>query len=107
MNKRIDIRVDELVEFDSAGGETWVNTNETRLYESECSGFVANHMITNDELQNALDVIASWFVQTHSNRLLLDIGERRRSMIPVKEMTLDEIEEKLGHKVKIINNEEE
>ena len=106
MDKRIVVEVQELIEFDSAGRQTWINSDQTRLFESECHYFCKNHMITNDELMDALDVLASWFVQSKGNKILLNVSERNNSLSPAKEMTMEELEKELGYKVKIVKEKE-
>lgn len=51
---------------------------------------------------NALDVIVAQFAKTHVNTMEVDISEREQELSPVKEMTIKEIEEKLGYKIKVV-----
>ena len=44
--------------------------------------------------------------QERIHKFVVDIDERNRSLAPAKEMTLEEIEAELGHKVKIVNKKD-
>ena len=81
-----------------------------RLFAYECenivnSVFEGKNKITNDDMQNALDVIAAYFVQEKIEKVILDIDKRNQWLEPAKEMTIEDIERKLGYKIKIINKE--
>lgn len=106
MSKRLIIELQELVEFDSAGGESWVYDSNTRLYDHECLHICKHHTITNDELTDAIDTIISGFVQSHNNKIIVNIAERNRELAPAKEMTVEEIEAALGFKIKIVKEKE-
>lgn len=56
------------------------------------------------KFDNALDVIVAHFAKTHINTLVIDISERDQRLSPVKEMTIAEIEEKLGYKIKVVKD---
>ena len=61
-----------------------------------------DHEVTNDELNNAINVIVTSLMQKKSNFIMVDLERREEMFTPTKEMTIEEIEEKLGHKIKII-----
>lgn len=63
--------------------------------------------ITKDEAMDALDLISLYIYQEEIHEIVVNIDERNRFLAPAKEMTLEEIEEELGHKVKIISKENE
>lgn len=54
------------------------------------------------KFDNALNTIVAHFVKAHINTLEVDISERDQRLSPVKEMTISEIEEKLGYKIKVV-----
>lgn len=58
--------------------------------------------ITNEEAVAAADLITTYFMQQKLNKLIVVLDERNEALMPTKEMTLDEIEIILGHKVKIV-----
>ena len=62
--------------------------------------------ITKDEAMDALDLISLYIYQEEIHEIVVNIDERNRFLAPAKEMTLEEIEEELGHKVKIVNKKE-
>lgn len=62
--------------------------------------------ITKDDIKDALDLISLYIYQEKIHRIVVDIDERNRFLTPAKEMTLEEIEKELGHKVKIVSKEE-
>ena len=63
--------------------------------------------ITKDDVKDALDLISLYIYQEKIHRIVVDIDERNRFLAPAKEMTLEEIEKELGHKVKIVSKENE
>ena len=106
MSKRLIIELQELVECDSAGGESWVYDSRTRLHKYECIHICKPHTITNDELTDAVDTIISGFAQSGNNKILVNINDRNRELAPAREMTIEEIENELGYKVKIVKEKE-
>lgn len=75
------------------------------LYSYEINNIIdkiGNKDITIDDLEHALDIITLYMYQREIHKIVLDIYDRNKSLSPAKEMTLEEIEEKLGHKIKII-----
>lgn len=75
------------------------------LHKSEYPHIYLDHEITDDELGYALDVITTHLMQRVSHKIVVDLDERERGLRPPVEMTLKEIEEKLGYKVKIVSKE--
>ena len=63
--------------------------------------------ITEDEVMDALDLISLYIYQERLYKFVVDIDERNRFLAPAKEMTLEEIEKKLGYKVKIVSKEKD
>lgn len=58
--------------------------------------------VTDDECINAMQLIATYFMQHEVNHIILDLEERNDALTPTKEMTIEEIEKQLGHKIKIV-----
>lgn len=95
MNKRIKIELIGQESFDQY----------PRLYKDEYPNVYLDHEITDDEFLYALDIITTHLMQRVSCKIVVDLDERERSLRPPVEMTLKEIEEKLGYKVKIVSKE--
>ena len=57
-------------------------------------------------MSDVLDTIATFMVRQGLNKIEMDISERDEYLSPAKEMTLEEIEKKLGYKVKIVSKED-
>ena len=76
------------------------------LESYEYPSIYLNHEITDDELNNAYNVLITAFMQRGYYDVTIDLDERERSLF-AKEMTLEEIEKTLGHKVKIVNKKKE
>ena len=107
-NKSIVIKVEDPL-FDPITPITAFSAEGPFIYDWDCQYIIDNlnrdTEITNDELKHALDIVTAYFVEHRINELVLDINERNKILAPAKEMTIDEIEEKLGYKVKIVNKE--
>lgn len=63
----------------------------------------ADHEVDIEEFENAIKVIAKMMEQMGSVNLAVDFASFNKAHAPAKEMTLEEIERALGHKVKIVN----
>ena len=102
-NKSIVIKVEDLPLEDLL---TTFSKEGPFIYNRDCQHIIdnlnRNTEITNDELSHALDIVTAYFVEHCINGLILDINERNKILAPAKEMTIDEIEEKLGYKIKIV-----
>lgn len=80
-----------------------------RLFESECPNIMKkfeDKEITDNDVTNALDVLAAHMVRRGVYKYVVNIGERDNSLRPLKEMTLEEIEEQLNCRIKIVSKEE-
>ena len=109
MNKIINIELkDPNLEQDSYGYEYVRIPNYPRLFSHEINNIINKfdgHKITEDEIMDALDLISLYIYQERIHKIIVDIDERNRGLAPAKEMTLEEIEAELGHKVKIVSKE--
>ena len=110
MNKIINIELkDPNLEQDRYGYEYVRIPNYPRLFSYEIDNIINkfdSHKITKDEIIDALDLISLYMYQERIHKFVVDIDERNRCLAPAKEMTLEEIEAELGHKVKIVNKKE-
>ena len=102
----IDPNFDERIDPFSFGYEAKIRP---RLSEFDCPNIIKKfegRTITNDEMSDVLDTIVAFMVRQRSNKIVIDISERDEDLAPAKEMTLEEIEKKLGYKVKIVSKED-
>lgn len=76
------------------------------LEASDYPNIYIDHEITAEELAHALDVVATAMMQQNSHTIVVVLDERERFLAPPVEMTLAEIEQKLGYKVKVVSKEE-
>ena len=110
MNKIINIELkDPNLEQDGYGYEYVRIPNYPRLFSHEIDNIINKfdgHKITEDEIMDALDLITLYIYQERIHKIIVDIDERNSGLVPAKEMTLEEIEKELGHKVKIVNKKE-
>ena len=109
MNKTINIELkDPNLEQDGYGYEYVRIPNYPRLFSHEINNIIKKfdgRKITEDEAMDALDLISLYIYQERIHKIVVDIDERNSSLAPAKEMTIEEIEEKLGYKVKIVSKE--
>ena len=108
-NKSIVIKVED-TPFDPLTSITTFSKEGPFIYVRDCQHIINNlnrdTEITNDELNHALDIVTAFFVEHCINGLVLDINKRNKILAPAKEMTIDEIEKKLGYKIKIVKENE-
>ena len=109
MNKIINIELkDPNLEQDRYGYEYVRIPNYPRLFSHEINNIINKfdgRKITEDEVSDALDLISLYIYRERIHKIVIDIDERNRGIAPAKEMTLKEIEKKLGYKVKIVSKE--
>ena len=107
--KIIDIELkDPDLEPDRYGYECACVPNHPILFSHEIDNIINKfdgRKITEDEVLDALDLISLYIYQERIHKIVVDIDERNRFLEPAKEMTLEEIEKKLGYKVKIVSKE--
>ena len=77
-----------------------------RLYSTEYKHIYLDHEITKEEFENCINTLVTYFMQNGLYGMLIDLDKRNKELSPVKEMTIEEIEDKLNCKIKIINKEE-
>lgn len=63
--------------------------------------------VSEDELQEAINTIIVYMAKDRIDGMTIDLDHRNEYYAPAKEMTIAEIEKKLGHKVKIVKEKEE
>ena len=76
-----------------------------RLYEFECLNILKkfeHREVSCDDIADALDVLIAELCLNDLHEIVVDISDRDKSLAPAKEMTIEEIEKELGHKVKIV-----
>lgn len=71
------------------------------IFKSEFPNLAFEEKVTEDELNAAIDTIIAWFIQEHAQTILVNLEERNLAYSESKEMTMDEIEKKLGYKIKL------
>ena len=109
--KTINIELkDPDLEQDMYGNELVRIPEHPRLFSHDIDNIINkfdDHKITKDEAMDALDLISLYIYKERLHKIIVDIDERNRFLEPAKEMTLEEIENKLGYKVKIVSKENE
>ena len=78
----------------------------TRISEDEYPNIMVDHEITDDEWNEALNVMITYFAQKELDHVIVNLEIRNRWFGDAKEMTIEEIEKELGHKVKIVKEKE-
>ena len=63
--------------------------------------------VSEDDLQEAINKIIVYMAKDRIDGITINIDHRNECYAPTKEMTIAEIEKKLGYKVKIVKDEEE
>lgn len=58
--------------------------------------------VSEDQLSDAIDVLITHFNDRRVTHMVVDVSKRNKYLMPPKEMSLKEIEQELGYKVKIV-----
>lgn len=64
-----------------------------------------NHLITKDEIENAIDTIITYFVQNEVSKISVNMAARNMDKAPAKEVTMADIEKVFGCKVRIVSSQ--
>ena len=101
MRKKIKIEL-----FDDCYGKDILDDKPyPTLCREEYPHIYLNSEVNIEELEHAIDTIATFFMQNDNYILIVDLDEREKSLKPPVEMTIKEIEKELGYKVKIVGEE--
>lgn len=114
MGKRIEIKlIDPNFKDDEycfCCDTTVPKRDHPRIYYSDCPNIIKNCGKTKmsvDYITDLLDTLTTYFYENELHSIVVDLEQRNRYLEPAKEMTLEEIEKKLGYKVKIVSDKEE
>ena len=105
MSKRIEVLL-----VDPMFDEMTAMNGYPLLYPIECSNILEQfegEEISKDDAIKAIDTLTAYFFQERLCKMVMDIYDRDRDLSKTKEMTIEEIEKKLGYKVKIVGEKEE
>lgn len=108
--KKIIINVSEKYSFkyNGFGDECTVDFGPfegPNLSKDEYPHLYLDHEITDEELDNAINVITTALMQKGTHTIIADLDVREKLATPIKEMTVEDIEKALGYKVKIIGGD--
>ena len=117
MRKRIEVKLvdrnfkEEDTYCYSFGFDTAVpKKDHPRIYYSDCPNIIKHcgkSKMSEEYITDLLDTLVTYFYENDLQSIVVDLEQRNRYLEPAKEMTLDEIEKKLGYKVKIVSDKEE
>lgn len=108
MNKRIEIKlIDPECNYTRlyANNDVLVEEIRPQLFTHECYNILKEAKKANVSTDELLNAIVAEMYERNVYRMVIDIDEREKCYAPAKEMTLSEIEAALGHKVKIVEDE--
>lgn len=77
-----------------------------RISEDEYPNMMLDHKITEEEWGQAVNTVLTYFAQKELYYVIVDLEKRNKSVGPAREMTIEEIENELGYKVKIVKEKE-
>lgn len=78
------------------------NGNIPIIYKHECPHIINRPSEALHSLDGSINKIIECFVDRKINTMIIDIAERNYHYSPAKEMTIKEVEEALGYKIKIV-----
>ena len=78
-----------------------------RISEDEYPNLMLDHKVTEDEFNTAIDTIITYFAQKDLYHIVVDLKMRNDYQGPAREMTMEEIEQQLGYKIKIVKEKED
>ena len=85
-----------------------VGYDERVIYSSEIQNIINTiGDITVEDLKTAIDVLLVHFAENNLTSMCIDVRKRDLVHVPVKEMTINDIEKELGYRIKIVKEEDE
>lgn len=106
MSKTLEIRV---VDPDWAPRlyDTSKHENPYILYDeySNIDRALSGKTVNMNNIDELVDALIRYFGLFKLEYMVVDINERNKTLAPVKEMTIDEIEKELGYKIKIVGKD--
>lgn len=73
------------------------------IHDCECADIINKYgEVTEEAVGKTVDMLIARFNQKHLSEMIVNIPMRNDANKPVVEMTIKDIEEKLGYKVKIV-----
>lgn len=76
------------------------------ISDDEYPNLMLDHEVTDDEWNEALNTLITYFAQNPIHNIIVDLKKRNEHYGPAKEMTMEEIEQQLGYKIKIVKEKE-
>ena len=117
MRKRIEVKLvdpnfkEEDTYHYSFGFDTAVpKKDHPRIYYSDCPNIIKHcgkSKMSEEYITDLLDTLITYFYENEIQSMVVDLEQRDRYLQPAKEMTIEEIEKKLGYKGKIVSDKEE
>lgn len=73
------------------------------LYDTDYPNIYLDHEITEEEFDEAVNVIITKFMQDKLSEVEIFLKERNEAFAKPKEMSIKDIEKELGYKIKIVD----
>lgn len=80
------------------------NPVQCKIEKDEYENLYLNHKISNKEIDDAIKTLFSFSIQNDAKTIIYDLNTFNEKLSPAKEMTIEEIENELGHKIKIVKD---
>lgn len=77
---------------------------QCKIERDEYKNLYLNHKISDKEINNAIKILFSFSIQNDAKTIVYDLNTFNKKLSPAKEMTIEEIENELGHKIKIVKD---
>lgn len=79
------------------------------IYPSEIQNIIntIGDNITVEDFETAVDVLLVHFAKNNLTSMCIDVRGRDLAHVPVKEMTINDIEKELGYRIKIVKGDNE
>ena len=106
--KYLKIKVDDqlgdsiLLNYD---GSEFMDIKKVYLERNEYPYIYSIETISDKKFNEALDTLITYLMQNHLYYIDVSLDRRNSMKGPAKEMTIEEIEDKLGHRIKIVEEE--
>ena len=73
-----------------------------RISDDEYPNLMLDREVTDDEWNEALNTLITYFAQNDMHTIIVDLERRNTWYGDAREMTMEEVEQQLGYKIKIV-----
>lgn len=84
-----------------------IANNNVYIDEEDYPYIMLDHEVNEDEVDKAIDTLLTYFAQKKIHTCIINLDERNYNKTPTKEFTIEELENIVGYKIKIVRDDKD